>query len=294
MLKVTQQLKINEEYLKKVPRPEPEQYKALKESIKENGQLEPIIVNRDYEIIDGYTRFQICQELKIEPKFQIRKFDDRNAESLFVRTVNQKRRHLTTLQIYEMYQDEIEEIRQQNVTKRNQDIWKTRNDEKESNTPRQKYENSTQYKVHQLTGIGRGQYEAITFLKEHADETMLEKIRKKEVGLFEAYHKIRKTDHKRRDFGKVYRSKFGIIFDVLLKINESPQSMLKVSGVSTHANLSHYAAVEILNPLIKHQFIDTKKQDGFLYYKLTGKGLTYLQSCKELLKLLPDELRVTV
>ena len=67
---------IIEEYLDLVPRPTNEQRKALKESIKEEGQKEPIIVDETGKVLDGHTRFEICQELGIELKYIIRLFDN--------------------------------------------------------------------------------------------------------------------------------------------------------------------------------------------------------------------------
>ncbi|MGE0542427.1 MAG: DUF3102 domain-containing protein [Dehalococcoidia bacterium] len=48
------------------PRMPPWQYAGLKASIKQVGVLQPISVNRDGEIIDGYERALVCSELGIE------------------------------------------------------------------------------------------------------------------------------------------------------------------------------------------------------------------------------------
>jgi ParB-like chromosome segregation protein Spo0J len=95
-------LKINQEYFKLVPRPSPEEYEALKESIKTEGQEIPIIVNGADEILDGFSRNQICNELHIEPKFVRRTFTNKNDEKIFVVEINVKRRHLTTSQKVDM------------------------------------------------------------------------------------------------------------------------------------------------------------------------------------------------
>lgn len=52
--------------------------KKLKESISENGykKSQPIIVNQDFEIIDGQHRFTACEELKLPIYFTIEREDE--------------------------------------------------------------------------------------------------------------------------------------------------------------------------------------------------------------------------
>ena len=95
---------INEQYKSYVPRPEKEDYNKLKESLQEHGYYAeyPIIANESNEILDGYTRYQICQELGIEPTIQLKHFKDKYEEAEFVIDVNLKRRHLTIPQRVEL------------------------------------------------------------------------------------------------------------------------------------------------------------------------------------------------
>jgi ParB-like chromosome segregation protein Spo0J len=88
-------LKANPEYEKLVPPMTAEEYTALKESLKKDGQWYPIIINKNWEILDGKNRYTALQELGIEPRWEVREFPDIIAEKEFVITVNLKRRHLT-------------------------------------------------------------------------------------------------------------------------------------------------------------------------------------------------------
>lgn len=47
----------------------PEEYEALRESIRVHGQFHPIILFEG-DILDGWHRFKVCQELNIEPRFE--------------------------------------------------------------------------------------------------------------------------------------------------------------------------------------------------------------------------------
>jgi DNA modification methylase len=71
----------------------PEEYEGLKLSIKERGQLLPIIINQDGVILDGHNRYQICQELGIVPITESRNLSKKE-EIQYVRTVNISRRQL--------------------------------------------------------------------------------------------------------------------------------------------------------------------------------------------------------
>lgn len=57
---------------------DPNNVKKLKESISENGykKSQPIIVNQDFEIIDGQHRFTACEELKLPIYFTIEREDE--------------------------------------------------------------------------------------------------------------------------------------------------------------------------------------------------------------------------
>jgi hypothetical protein len=56
----------------------------LKNSISSKGLHLPIIINQDNVILDGHNRLKICQELGIEPKFEVKEFQDSLQEKEFV------------------------------------------------------------------------------------------------------------------------------------------------------------------------------------------------------------------
>lgn len=47
------------------------EYKALKESIRENGVQNPILIDEAGEILDGHHRWQICQELSVDCPYEV-------------------------------------------------------------------------------------------------------------------------------------------------------------------------------------------------------------------------------
>src|ERR1051326_418553 len=96
------EIHVRDEYFDLVPRPSTEDRHALKNSIIADGQHEPIIVNPVGEILDGHTRWEICLELDIDPKYEVRKFEGEQEERRFVIMSNLARRHLTKFQKIEL------------------------------------------------------------------------------------------------------------------------------------------------------------------------------------------------
>jgi ParB-like chromosome segregation protein Spo0J len=98
-------LRLDAEYNALLPplsRPESE---ALKRSIQEDGLHYPIIVNKSGTVLDGHNRLNICRELGIKPRFEIRDFsNDRLREKKFVIVANLRRRHLNDFQRIELSQ----------------------------------------------------------------------------------------------------------------------------------------------------------------------------------------------
>src|SRR5574339_250568 len=87
-------IKINPQYAELV-RPLSDKERAeLRESIREKGLHLPIIINQDNTILDGHHRYQICNELGIDPKYEVKIFEDLLEEKSFVIDINDKRRQL--------------------------------------------------------------------------------------------------------------------------------------------------------------------------------------------------------
>lgn len=97
-------LKINREYQALVPPQNEQEYQNLKRSIKENGfwDSHPVVINSEGIILDGHHRYRACQELAIEPRFRVLKFENKLQEKLFVINSNLRRRHLNSFQRIEL------------------------------------------------------------------------------------------------------------------------------------------------------------------------------------------------
>lgn len=108
-----EQFTINEKYQNAVPRPNEYEYNALKMKIIENGQQEPIIVNKNMVILDGHTRYDIMSQRGMEIEYRTKDFDDEEQEFEYVVESNIMRRQLNNFQkletLYGLYRDKKEE-----------------------------------------------------------------------------------------------------------------------------------------------------------------------------------------
>jgi ParB-like chromosome segregation protein Spo0J len=95
-------LTINPVYQKLVPTVDEDEYQSIKQSITDSGLWLPIIVNPQGVILDGHTRFKICQELGITPKHAERSFENDWLEKKFVIESNLRRRQLNDFQKSEL------------------------------------------------------------------------------------------------------------------------------------------------------------------------------------------------
>jgi hypothetical protein len=87
------------------------QYDELKKSVKENGFLFPIIVNKNKEVIDGYTRLRVARELGVSRiPVEIYETNGREEELEMILSLNIRRRQLTKDEII-MLIDKVHEMK---------------------------------------------------------------------------------------------------------------------------------------------------------------------------------------
>lgn len=85
----------DQHYRELVPRLTRAEYIELRNSIRENGLLNPITVNPQGIILDGHHRYRACTELGVEPEYEIKDFGgDRLQEEIFIFESNIIRRSI--------------------------------------------------------------------------------------------------------------------------------------------------------------------------------------------------------
>ena len=92
-----------------------EEYREFRESIKVQGQLEPILLDDQCRVVDGLNRQRACLDLDIEPVYMFRDFESDAELGDFIWSKNMSRRHVGPGQraaIYCCFHARIAEIRQ--------------------------------------------------------------------------------------------------------------------------------------------------------------------------------------
>ena len=116
-------VKINDHFFDLVPRPSKQEMQILTESIMKNGQREPIVINHNHFILDGHTRFEVCQNLGIEPVCRVMKFDTYEEEEAYVVELNMERRNVNNFQKLEIYHNYYEKIKKKVQSQKTRDKY---------------------------------------------------------------------------------------------------------------------------------------------------------------------------
>jgi ParB-like chromosome segregation protein Spo0J len=186
-------LSLNPEYEKLLPKMSEEEFAELKASIQTEGQHYPIVANENLEVLDGHHRFKACQELGIEPDFEVRKFEDKLIEKKFVIEANLRRRHLTKFQLVELgvplleIEKEIAKKRQSTAGKlgRNMQLGLAPNDAK----PEFKKTKSTAA-VAKKVGVSTRTFERGKKIVEEASEEEKQKLREGKTSIAKVYREV--------------------------------------------------------------------------------------------------------
>lgn len=186
----------------------------LKDDIKENGLLEPIILFED-KILDGRNRYKACKELNIEPKFEI--YDgDKPLE--YVISLNLKRRHLTQSQRGVIALEVLPLLEQEAEKRRRELISKSRSSETVVNLPpSQKKENKSSFQAGKLFGVGEKYVREAKRLKERSPE-LLEEVKKgnKNFSEIKNEERIENIKRQREEIRKEVMQKPTGLYDVIV------------------------------------------------------------------------------
>ena len=189
--------RMNAAYYDFIPRPNKEDRKKLKESIKKEGIQIPLILNREGFILDGHTRYEICLELGIENiPTEIKTFPDDTAEKKFVVMTNLARRHLNKFQKIELSWP-LFEIEKKRASER--ENWKTNPDlcnvDKKTgkilNAKKPIKEGLSAVLFGKKIGLGKTLINQTDYLKKNASKELLERCRNGEISVCSAYDLLR-------------------------------------------------------------------------------------------------------
>ena len=126
----------------------PDEYEALKQDIKDNGVIVPVVVDADTgELIDGRHRSRATRELGVDCPKELRRFEDGRARLIYVISTNVHRRSLSKQQrddILDRLEDEdISQREIARVTGTTRDIVQKRQRSRRGGAPKAPIASST-------------------------------------------------------------------------------------------------------------------------------------------------------
>jgi len=273
MSRLLLELKIKKAYFEAIPRPPKERYEEIKEDIKVKGQQVPIYINKDYEILDGYTRYQICKELNINPITETKTFENKLEEERFVYVLNVKRRDLADY-THIILQLKIDEI----------DVKLAGDKMKNPYATLHKGHLDINKKIADKTGRGQRTVSKVRQIEKIAPKEIKQALHEKKKTINEVYQKIKKEEKKKelqaklrqtqinlpktvqlhnKDFRKLTlpKNKISLIFtdppyaeEYLYLYEELGKQAFQVlrDGGSLVCFAGHYAIGRIINMVEKH------------------------------------------
>jgi len=200
---------VKSEYEELLPKLSTKEYEALKLSIKTEGQQLPIIINQQNMILDGHNRYNICMELGVEPKYELKTFPNKLVEKKFVIEVNLKRRHLNDFQKTELAIP-LEQIERE--------LAKQRHEEQRGENGRYQPLSSNELEggqardiVAKAAGISPTTYHRAKTVTQKGSEQLKQKVRKGKTSINAAYIQINRAE-KHKNTPVLPDGKFDVIY----------------------------------------------------------------------------------
>lgn len=170
-----------------------DEFSALVEDIRANGQRQPIYLH-DGKIIDGRNRYRACQQLGIEPDTRV--WDGVGSLVSFVVSLNLQRRHLTSSQKATVAMDVLPMLEAEAKERQG-----ARNDihqliDECSNEPRERIPQALEQAA-QMVGTNRQYVSDAKKLRDEAPE-LLERVRSGELTIPQAKTEMKRAEVKQR------------------------------------------------------------------------------------------------
>ena len=194
MTTVQKQISINPQYNAYLPELSEDAYKELKQSIKEHGLYIAITINQNGVLLDGHHRYRVCQELGIEPRFDVIESKDEYEEKRFVIHVNLKRRQLSTFQKYKASKQLLEIEREE-----------ARHRHGKKSLPDGSDLGEAVAKVAKEVGLSTRQFYRCEAIDKHADAKTKDRLCEEQTTVSKEYGKVKTQLHiaeKKEDLSK--------------------------------------------------------------------------------------------
>jgi len=171
------QLKIIEEFRNLISPLPKEQKEALKQNIKTYGLRDPLIVWLEEDVlIDGHNRYDICEELQIEPKYVYYSFKDKYDVLSFIIENQIIRRNLQPYEKIEIYVKLKAELNKEGSSKKT-----TKKDKK----------HNTLLLLAEKTGYSHDTLHKAFYIDKNGSHDLKQQLRNGIISISQAYNKLK-------------------------------------------------------------------------------------------------------
>jgi len=199
---------VNPHYRSLLPRPTPKEYEIIKQSMIDNGQQKPVEVDQNMIMVDGFSRLDVCVDIGRQVWFESRYYENKTAVLRQMAILNLHRRHITdfakVLLYDEIYQDEKKqaEQRQKLAVK----IAGLKNRSEDTTEEVQKLEKEMETigtgraldKYSEIINVSPATVKRSQYVAKFGDTKVIQKVKKKEISLTNAYYKTRERVEKKK------------------------------------------------------------------------------------------------
>ena len=169
--------KILEEFKNLITPLQKEQKDALKQNINTYGLREPLIVWAEENVlVDGHNRYEICEELKIEPKYVFYSFKDKFEVLSFIIENQIIRRNLQPYEKIEVYSKLKDNLNQLGFSKKSSEEGKKHN---------------TLLIIAEKTGYSHDTLHKAFYIVKNGSEELKQDLRIGKISINQAYSKLK-------------------------------------------------------------------------------------------------------
>ena len=182
------EIKLSLKWVELIPRPTLEEVDHITQSIRKHGLQNPVTVDQDHVLLDGYTRQKICKILNIPLKFRVKYFKDDKARTDFILIANVERRHLKPFDRVRLFRYVYEEERVE--AKKRQQLNKKLRRESSANDMVSKHKNLAINRFAKRIGVGEGTAKRALVVLDHAEKKEIDLVRKGVISITSMYNTI--------------------------------------------------------------------------------------------------------
>ncbi len=202
-----QNLKIDIELEKLLPKLEEEKFNLLKEDILKNGCINPIIVWDGY-IVDGHHRYKICKENNIEFKIKEMKFGNKQEAMIWAWTTQKARRNIddgtlfNIAKVFKPYYEKKAKEKQKIAAQNTNNTLYMKSDKALTNDIKNAETEikgmiankiDTTKELAQIAGVGRDTMNKVIQVQKHAPEPIQKAVRDNVISINKGYELTKKV-----------------------------------------------------------------------------------------------------